>query len=98
MFPDLLQLGNASANDMFNKIQAVPFVMMWCCGIECDSISALSHNASSNMSCAEAGKGRTGSTAKGHIDFVKAHGPPIWIAENVCNLLAKDPYDTAQQS
>ena len=91
MFPDLLQLGNATATDASNKIQAVPFVVMWCCGIECDSISALSHNAGANRSCVEAGKGRTGSIAKGHMDFIRAHRPPIWIAENVRNLHVKDP-------
>jgi hypothetical protein len=66
LFPDFVDLGGAVALDMFGKIQTILFVAIWCCGIECDSISQLSQSAPANKSCVDAGKGRTGSTTKGH--------------------------------
>jgi hypothetical protein len=37
---------------------------------------------------------RTGSTAAAHLKFIEKNLPPIWMAENVKNLHAKDkdPY------
>ena len=64
---------------------------MWACGIECDSISQLSKSAAENKGCVEGAEGRTGTTAKGHLDFLRKHRPPLWQVENVKNLHAKEP-------
>ena len=91
MFPDLMALGCSSAPDIHGKLTHIQSLAMWACGIECDSISQLSKSAAENKGCVEGAEGRTGTTAKGHLDFLRKHRPPLWQVENVKNLHAKDP-------
>jgi len=88
---DLFDLVQQTVVDIEGKSQTISNLLMWCCGIECDSISQLSRKAAENRQCVAAGEGRTGSTARAHLAFLATHRPPFWEAENVTNLHTKDP-------
>jgi hypothetical protein len=80
---DLFDLAQQTVVDIEGKSQTISNLLMWCCGIECDSISQLSRKAAENRGCVAAGEGRTGSTARAHLAFLATHRPPFWEAENV---------------
>jgi len=90
-FPDLMKLHLDSTEDIRGRSCGVPPVDVFVCGIECDSISALSCNASKNRTCIELEAGRTGSTAAACMRYVRKHRPAVWIAENVKSLATKGP-------
>ena len=88
---DLYDLAKQTVVDIEGKTRTISKFVMWCCGIECDSISQLSKKAAENRQCVLEGEGRTGSTARAHLAFLATHRPPFWQAENVKNLHVKDP-------
>ena len=88
---DLDDLAKQTVVDIEGKTRTISKLLMWCCGVECDSISQLSKKAAENRQCVLEGEGRTGSTARAHLAFLAARRPPFWQAENVKNLHVKDP-------
>ena len=51
LFPDLAKLPEPLTEDWRGRQTAVPRVMFFACGIECDSISALSSARKNNWKC-----------------------------------------------
>ena len=90
LLADLSEMSQPMAHDWHGQQVPVPAVAFWSCGIECDSISGLSQQASSNRDCIQAATGRTGTTAQWHFDYVRVSRPVFWQIENVRNLCAKD--------
>jgi hypothetical protein len=51
LFPDLLEMGEPSTENVNGRIQHVPKARFLGSGVECDSISSLSQSAASNRGC-----------------------------------------------
>ena len=84
------------AKDCDGKTWNIPRVDMLVFAIECDTISGLGAGWSKRLQCvddaARSGiESRTGSVAVSCLQIVEFLQPPIWIAECVKNLSAKDP-------
>ena len=84
------------ATDCNGQTWNIPRVGMLVYAIECDTISGLAKGWSSRLRCVDdaASSGtesRTGSVAVSCLHIVEFLRPPIWIAECVKNLSAKDP-------
>ena len=84
------------AIDCDGKTWNIPRVGLLVFAIECDTISGLGAGWSKRLQCvddaARSGtESRTGSVAVSCLQIVEFLQPPIWIAECVKNLSAKDP-------
>jgi site-specific DNA-cytosine methylase len=90
LFPELKELANRSAVDTNGIDAIIDNILLWACGVECDSISGLNQARVDNFDCIGAAEGdkesRTGGTGKSCMDFVHVHRPPVFLLENVKNL------------
>jgi site-specific DNA-cytosine methylase len=87
LYPELKELANRTAVDTNGIDAIIENIVLWACGVECDSISGLNKARVENFDCiAEAKESRTGGTGKSCMDFVHVHRPPVFILENVKNL------------
>ena len=88
MFEDLHEVGpKHSAKDLLSgELRPIPFAKVWACGIECDSLSGLSCTAQVGQSLISKGEGKTGSTARSCLEYIKRALPILVVLENIKNL------------
>ena len=85
LFEDLLMIGEDTAFDIRSgKMQSIPSVVGFACGIECDTLSGLNQNQ--DLECVETATGKTGTTFEGCRLFVERHQPWFFLFENIKNL------------
>lgn len=89
LFADIHLLAGSSVQDHLTGKDVMDLsVVLYACGIECDSISGLNADRCRNFDCAKQDdrETKTGSTARSAMEFVAERRPPAFAFENVKNL------------
>ena len=90
VFDNLLTLATGTSFDIVSNAQCrVPAADGILAGFECDSISGLNSNAGANRDVVATGDGKTGSTARATLQWIKDHRPFWVVLENVRSLNGK---------
>ena len=69
VFPDLHKLDRTETEDKDGTLQRIPSVGLFCCGIECDSISSLNIHRSENHGCVDKDTEETKTGAAGYFSL-----------------------------
>lgn len=93
VFTDINLLKGETASTADGKVLNIPYVHIFCVGIECDSISALNQDKTINKDCVQDGgrSTKTGDTARATLEVLAAHGFPLFMLECTKGLSARGP-------
>ena len=89
IFENIHDLHQSHAKDAITaELRPVADIDMFACGFECVSISNLNcHGSEFRGDCVQRNEGKTGTTGRSCLEFIKAHTPTVLWLENIRNLL-----------
>lgn len=70
-------------NVVTGRKERVPSADIFITGFVCKSVSSENNERKTYKNCIQEGRGETGETFSGMMDYIKKHTPPVVIAENV---------------
>lgn len=90
LFENMQDIGtSSSARDLISgEIKPIQSSNIWACGIECDTLSGLNGSSQVGKAVTLSGDGKTGSTAKECMGYIRRARPAIIVLENIKNLAA----------
>jgi hypothetical protein len=88
LFEDMAQVGSEDlAMDVLSDaLRHVPSSLLYACGIECDSLSALNSQAARGEGIVQKGEGKTGTSAQAAMAYVERRQPDLLLFECVKGL------------
>eukprot|EP00435_Cladocopium_sp_Y103_P031119 s631_g7.t2 len=76
-------------NVVTGRKERVPSADIFITGFVCKSVSTENNERKTYKNCIQEGRGETGETFSGMMDYIKKHAPPVVIAENVKGITSR---------